>query len=152
MIFEQKKNGFTISTDKLRLDLDLIHDYLSSRSYWAKGVPYDTVVRAAENSMCFGVYEGENLIGYARVITDKATIAYIGDVFILETHRGRGLSKWLMECILNHPELQGFRRWILLTKDAHGLYKQFGFHEPEEPETYMEMRKNDVYKKESDNS
>src|SRR5690349_15662696 len=126
MIYEQTKNGFTISTDKLRLDLDLIHDYLSNRSYWAKGVPYDKVVRAAENSMCFGVYEGENLIGYARVITDKATIAYIGDVFILETHRGRGLSKWLMECILNHPELQGFRRWILLTKDAHGLYKQFG--------------------------
>jgi GNAT superfamily N-acetyltransferase len=151
-LFEEEKDGFLISTDKLRLDIYLIHDYLSNRSYWAKGVPYDTVVRAAENSVCFGVYKDETQVGYARVVTDKATIGYIGDVFILEEYRGGGLSKWLMECILKHPVLQGFRRWILLTKDAHGLYKQYGFNEPEEPATYMELRKKDVYKKEPDNS
>ena len=145
--FEEKKDGFIISTDKSRLDMNVIFDYLSNRSYWAKGIRMDMVKRAAENSICFGVYENDKQIGYARVVTDKATIGYIGDVFILKTHRGRGLSKWLMECILKHPELQGFRRWILLTKDAHGLYKQFGFNEPEEPATYMELRKKDVYKK-----
>jgi GNAT superfamily N-acetyltransferase len=149
-LFEETRNGFLISTDKSKLDVDVIFDYLSNRSYWAKGVPLEKVKRAIENSMCFGVYDGEILIGFARIITDKATIAYIGDVFILESHRGKGLSKWLMDCILKHPELQGFRRWILLTKDAHGLYKQFGFNAPEEPETYMELRKKDVYKKESD--
>jgi len=149
-LFEETKEGFLISTDKSKLDVDIIFDYLSNRSYWAKGVPLEKVKRAIENSICFGVYDSSNLIGFARVVTDKATIAYIGDVFILESHRGKGLSKRLMECILKHPELQEFRRWILLTKDAHGLYKQFGFNAPEEPETYMELRKKDVYKKESD--
>ncbi len=149
-LFEEKKDGFLISTDKSKLDVDVIFDYLSNRSYWAKGVPLEKVKQAIENSICYGVYEGKSLIGFARVVTDKATIAYIADVFILETHRGKGLSKWLMECILKHPELQGFRRWLLLTKDAHGLYNQFGFNAPEEPETYMELRKKDVYKKETD--
>jgi N-acetylglutamate synthase-like GNAT family acetyltransferase len=146
--FKETKDGFTISTDKSKLDFDVIFDYLSNRSYWAAGVPMDKVKRAADNSICFGVYENDRQIGYARVVTDKATIGYIADVFILETHRGRGLSKWLMECILKHPELQGFRRWVLLTKDAHGLYKQFGFTEPEDISLYMELRKKEITKTE----
>lgn len=146
--FEEKKNGFLISTDKSRLDVDSIFDYLSNRSYWAKGIPMDRVQRGIENSMCFGVYSGAgNQAGFARVVTDKSTIAYIGDVYIHEDYRGQGLSKWLMECILKHSELQGFRRWILLTKDAHGLYKQFGFTEPQEPAFYMELKRTDVYLK-----
>jgi N-acetylglutamate synthase-like GNAT family acetyltransferase len=146
--FKETKDGFTISTDKSKLDFDVIFDYLSNRSYWAAGVPMDKVKRAADNSICFGVYENDMQVGYARVVSDKATIGYIADVFILETHRGRGLSKWLMECILKHPELQGFRRWVLLTKDAHGLYKQFGFTEPEDISLYMELRKKEITKTE----
>lgn len=147
MIFEESKNGYLISTDKSKLDINSIFDYLSNRSYWAAGVPMEKVKRAIENSICYGVYDSSGKqAGFARVVTDKATIAYIGDLFIFEEYRKQGLSKWLMECILKHPELQGFRRWILLTKDAHGLYKQYGFNEPEEPSTYMELRKKDVYK------
>jgi N-acetylglutamate synthase-like GNAT family acetyltransferase len=146
-LFQEQKKGFTITTDKSKLDVNSIFDYLSNRSYWAMGVPLEKVKRAIENSICYGVYDSSGKqAGFARVVTDKATIAYIGDLFILEEYRKQGLSKWLMECILKHPELQGFRRWILLTKDAHGLYKQYGFNEPEEPSTYMELRKKDVYK------
>ena len=146
MVFEESKNGFTVSTDKSKLQPEVIFDYLSNRSYWAKGIPMDRVQRGIDNSMCFGVYDiNGGQVGFARIVTDKSTIAYIGDVFILEGYRKQGLSKWLMECMLKHPELQGFRRWILLTKDAHGLYKQYGFNTPEEPETYMELKRSDVY-------
>lgn len=148
MIFEKQKNSYTISTDQFKIDISAVHDYLCNHSYWAGGVPFDTVKRSIENSLCFGVYDETNkLVGFARVITDRATIAYIGDVYVLEAHRGKGLSKWLMECIMKHPELQSLRRWILLTKDAHGLYKQFGFNEIEEVQTYMELRNKNVYKK-----
>jgi N-acetylglutamate synthase-like GNAT family acetyltransferase len=148
MIFEEDRNGYTISTDNSKIDIGVVHDYLCNHSYWAKGIPYDTVKRSIENAVCFGVYDSENrLVGFARVITDKSTIAYIGDVYVLEEHRGKGLSKWLMECIIKHPELQGLRRWILLTKDAHGLYKQFGFTELEDTTIYMELRNKNVYKK-----
>lgn len=146
-LFEETKDGFLLSTDKSKLDIASIHDYLSNRSYWAKGVPFDVVKKAAENSVCFGIYESSRQIGFARVITDTATIGYIGDVFILEDYRGKGLSKWLMECIMKHPELQGLRRWILLTKDAHGLYKKYGFKEPEDFSVYMELKNPNVYKK-----
>ncbi len=147
-LFEEEKNGFTISTDKSRLDVDSIFGYLSGRSYWAKGIPMERMQRAIDNSMCFGIYDSAgNQAGFARVVTVKATIAYIGDVYIHENYRKQGLSKWLMECILKHPELQGFRRWILLTKDAHGLYKQFGFTAPEDPAIYMELKRTDVYLK-----
>jgi GNAT superfamily N-acetyltransferase len=125
-----RQNGeFTISTDQNRLQIDVIHKYLSEESYWAKERTREQTETAIKNSLSFGVYKGENQIGFARVVTDYATFAYLGDVFILEEFRGQGLSKWLMETIINHPDLQGFRRWILATKDAHALYEKFGFAE-----------------------
>lgn len=131
------KGEYTISTDRARLDFDVIHDFLD-QSYWAAGRAVETIRRSVENSLPFGVYRGARQIGFARVLTDYATFAWIADVFIIEEFRGRGLSKWLMETILAHPELQGFRRWVLATKDAHGLYRQFGFNELKRPERWME--------------
>ncbi|HZT60487.1 MAG TPA: GNAT family N-acetyltransferase [Pyrinomonadaceae bacterium] len=133
-----QKDEYTISTDHGRLDIAAIHRYISGESYWGKGRPVEVVRRAIENSLPFGVYRGGELVGFARVVTDYATFAWLADVFVLEAHRGRGLSKWLMEVILAHPELQGFRRWVLATKDAHGLYRQFGFIELHKPERWME--------------
>lgn len=133
-------NGeFSISTEKERLDLIFIHDYLSKESYWAQGIPFGKVAAAADHSLNFGLYHGERQIGYARIVTDFARVAYLADVFIIDEFRGRGLSKWLMEVILAHPDLQGLRRWMLHTRDAHGLYAQFGWGAPEKPETYLEM-------------
>jgi len=144
-IFEQRRGEFLISTDPARLDLDVIHDFLTN-CYWAKGVPREVVARSIEHSLCFGVYDGNGAqIGFARVISDFATIAYLGDVFMLESDRGRGLSKWMMECIMRHPALQNLRRWILLTRDAHGLYAQFGFTPLKSPDRYMELHRPDVY-------
>jgi GNAT superfamily N-acetyltransferase len=125
--FEIKKGDYHISTDPSLLDTDVIHSYLSLESYWAMNIPRETVERSIKNSLCFGVYHQQKQIGFTRVITDKATFAYLADVFILQEHRGKGLSKWLMETIHAYPELQGLRRWMLGTKDAHGLYKQFGW-------------------------
>lgn len=146
MIFEEKKDNFLISTDKTKLDINAVHNYLT-KSYWAEGIPPETVKKSIDNSDCFGVYDNDKLVGFARVISDNATIGYLGDVFILESHRGKGLSKWLMECIMKHPELQGFRRWILLTKDAHELYRKYGFKDIERPDRYMEIVNSDIYKK-----
>src|SRR5215469_18411989 len=123
---ERQCGDYLVSTDPARLDLDVIHSYLAG-SYWAEGIPRELVARSIENSLCFGVFRGEDQVGFARVVSDYATFAYIGDVFILAQHRGRGLGKFLMECVMKHPELQGLRRWSLVTRDAHGLYKQFGF-------------------------
>ncbi|MES2426539.1 MAG: GNAT family N-acetyltransferase [Bacteroidota bacterium] len=131
--------GFHISTDKNLLDFNMIHTYLDQDSYWAQGIPIDKLKRAIENSICFGVYQYENQIGFARVTTDKATFAYIADVFILPDFRGKSLSKWLMQTIVSYPDLQGLRRWSLATADAHGLYKQFGFTEITRPERWMEI-------------
>lgn len=139
MHFERERPPYVISTDSRRLDFEVIHGYLR-RSYWAPGVSRDTVERAAANSLCFGIYHGPEQVGYARVVTDRTTFAYLADVFVLETHRRRGLSKWLMECITTHPELQGLRRWMLATADAHGLYAKYGFRSLAEPERYMERR------------
>jgi GNAT superfamily N-acetyltransferase len=125
-LFEVTKDGFTISTDPARLDFDAIHGYLQ-RSYWSPAVPRGVVERAAANSLCFGVYNREEQVGYARVITDFTVIAYLADVFILESYQGRGLGKWLVQTMLAHPELQFVRKWMLFTRDAHGLYEQFGF-------------------------
>ena len=144
MTHEWRQGWYVISTDKSRLDLTLIHNFLTT-SYWAAGIPLEVVRRAIEHSLSFGLYKEDQQIGYARVITDYATFAYLGDVFILEPFRGQGLSKWLMEVIVTHPELQGFRRWILLTKDAHGLYKKVDFTEVKTPERYMERFFPDVY-------
>jgi GNAT superfamily N-acetyltransferase len=143
---ESRRGEFLISTDRARLDLDLVHGFLTN-CYWAKGIPRDVVLRSIEHSLCFGVYDGSGQVGFARVVSDFATVAYLGDVFILESHRGRGLSKWLMECIVQHPALQNLRRWILLTRDAHGLYSQFGFTPVKAPERYMELHRPDVYER-----
>ena len=136
---------YFISTDKTKLQLPLIHKYLSEESYWAKGIPLSTVKRAIENSMCFGIYKENEQVGFARVTTDKATFAYLADVFILPAHRGKGLSKMLMEYIITYPELQGLRRWLLGTADAHGLYVKYGFTPLAKPERMMEKHNADVY-------
>ena len=122
-----EKQGYLISTDPAKLDIGVIHQYLSQQSYWAQNIPLEVVQRSIANSFCFGVYYQEQQIGFARMITDKATFGYLADVFILPDYRGKGLSKWLMATIHAHPDLQGLRRWMLGTKDAHGLYKQFGW-------------------------
>jgi len=144
-IVKYRRGEFVISTDPARLDLDVIHGFLTN-CYWAKGIPLDVVARSIENSLCFGVYDGSGAqVGFARAVSDLATVAYLGDVFVLESHRGRGLGKWLMECIMQHPGLQNLRRWILLTRDAHGLYSQFGFMPVKAPERYMEIHRADIY-------
>src|ERR1017187_4529575 len=144
-VVESRRGEFLISTDPNRLDLDVIYEFLTN-CYWSKGIPREVVVGSIEHSLCFGVYDGNGAqVGFARVVSDFATVAYLGDVFILETHRGRGLSKWLMESITQHPALQGLRRWILLTRDAHELYKKFGFTPVKAPERYMERHDPSVY-------
>jgi N-acetylglutamate synthase-like GNAT family acetyltransferase len=136
---------FLISTDQTKLDVDVVHNFLT-RSYWAAGIPRTTVVRAIENSLCFGVYDNAKQIGFARVISDFATYAYIADVFILEPYRERGLGKELMASIMSHPKLQGLRRWSLGTRDAHGLYAQFGFKPVDNPSPIMmEIVNADIY-------
>ena len=130
------KENFRISTDKSKLEIKVIHDFLS-RSYWSENIPVETVQKSIEGSLCFGVYENSRQIGFARMITDKATFAYLADVFIIENYRGQGLAKWLMNEIMNYPELQGLRRWLLATKDAHGLYLKSGFLPLDKPERIM---------------
>jgi GNAT superfamily N-acetyltransferase len=136
-----------VSTDDARLDLDVIHGYLE-RSYWAEGIPRETVERSLRHSLNFGLYEDKQQIGFARVVTDRATYAYLADVFVLETHRGHGLSKLLMEAVMSHPDLQGLRRFSLATRDAHGLYRQFGFAALAAPERFMEIAHPGLYLKE----
>jgi len=144
-IVERRRGEFLISTDPARLNLDVIHGFLTN-CYWAKGVPRDVVERSIEHALCFGVYDSSGAqVGFARVISDFATIAYVGDVFVLDTHRGHGLGKWLMELITQHPALQNLRRWILTTRDAHGLYSQVGFTPVKFPERYMELHDPHVY-------
>src|SRR5258706_756411 len=133
-----ERDGYVISTDRSRLNIDLIHDFLSKTSYWAIDRASDVVQRSIDNSICFGVYKGNDQVGFARVVTDYATFAWIADVFVLPEHRGQGLSKWLMDVMLSHTQLQGFRRWVLATKDAHGLYERYGFIRLHRPERWME--------------
>ncbi|MCC8426045.1 GNAT family N-acetyltransferase [Mucilaginibacter sp. UR6-11] len=133
------EKGFLISTDKSLLDFDVIHNYLNQDSYWAKGIPPERLRSAINNSICFGIYHHRKQAGFARVITDKATFAYIADVFVLPEFRNKGLSKWLMQTIMTQPDLQGLRRWSLATADAHGLYSQFGFTQITRPERWMEI-------------
>lgn len=133
------QEGFSISTDRARLDLRFIHDYLSKESYWAQGMPFEKVVLAADHSMNFGLYHGDRQIGYARVVTDHARVAYLADVFVIGEFRGQGLSKWLVQQIMLHPDLKGLKRWMLHTRDAHGLYERFGWGAAAKPETYMEI-------------
>lgn len=149
---EHHRDGYLVSTDPTRLHLDAIHGFLT-QSYWAKGITLETVRRSLAHSLCFGLYDcpaeesGDTglQVGFARVVTDFATFAYLGDVFVLESRRGQGLSKWMMECILAHSSLQGLRRWLLATADAHGLYRQFGFSPLASPDRWMDLHAPDVY-------
>ena len=145
MPHEQTRNEFTISDDPARLDFAVIHHYLAHESYWAGGRTRETVEKSFAHSHCFGVYRGAQQVGWARVVTDYATFAWLADVYVLPQERGQGLSKWLMEFIIGHPELQNMRRWLLATKDAHGLYRQYGFHELVYPERWLERPAPDAY-------
>jgi GNAT superfamily N-acetyltransferase len=132
------EGSIVVTTDRGRFDLDVIHGFLT-RSYWAEGIPRETVARSMEHSLCFGAFDGDRQVGFARVISDRTTYAYISDVFALESDRKRGIGKSLMAAIMAHPELQGLRRWTLATRDAHGLYRQFGFGAPAHPDRQMEI-------------
>jgi GNAT superfamily N-acetyltransferase len=135
----------TVVTDRGRMDVELIHRYLSEESYWAKGIPRELVERSIANSLCFGAFDGEAQVGFARVVTDYATFGYLADVFVLPSHRGRGIAKELMRAVREHPELQALRRWHLVTRDAHGLYAQFGFVPLETPERHMALTVPNAY-------
>lgn len=144
--YHRPTDQFLISTDPARLDVAAIHRYLTEDSYWAKGIPLETVQRAIANSLNFGVYApDEQLAGFARVVTDRATFAWLCDVFVLPAYRGRGLSKWLMEVVWAHADLRGLRRHLLATLDAHGLYQQFNFRPLAAPERYLEVRRPNPY-------
>ena len=136
---------YEISTDTHRLSVEVIHKFLAEDSYWSLGIPRSIVERAIDNSLCFGVYHGAAQVGFARVVTDKSTFALLADLFILKAHRGKGLSKWLMRCVVGHEDLQGLRRLLLLTSDAHGLYRQFGFEQLGNPLRFMEVLRQDIY-------
>jgi GNAT superfamily N-acetyltransferase len=146
MHIEHRRDQFTVSTNPSKLDIDAIHDFLT-HCYWSEGIPRDSVTRAILHSLCFGLYEGGKQVGFARVISDYSTYAYLCDVYVLEPYRGKGLGTWLMSCVMKHPDLQGLRRFTLLTRDAHGLYKKFGFAAMKDPSRYMEIRVADIYKK-----
>ena len=138
--------NYTISTDKNKMDIDAIHDFLSNHSGWSDNIPIEKVQIAIDNSLNFGLFHQGNQIGFARVISDFATIAYLGDIYVLDKYRGQGLSKKLMDAVMNHPNLQGLRRWILLTSTADWLYEKYGFTKLPKPEIYMELYNPDVYK------
>ena len=147
-VLEYRRGDFLISTDRSRLDLDVVHGFLTE-CYWARGIPKEVVARSIQHSLCFGMYHAEKQAGFARVISDYATYAYLGDLFVLEPYRGHNLGKWMMQCIMAHPWLQKLRRWNLLTRDAHGLYAQFGFTPVKTPERYMEIHDPGVYSRAS---
>lgn len=140
-IQEYEWNGFQISTDPARLDLDVIHNFLANEAYWSPGVAREQVARQMRYSLCFGLYAGTQQAGFARVISDFTTFAYLADVFILRPFRGQGLGKWLVQTILAHPELQGLRRFTLNTRDAHRLYRQFGFDNHPHPENHLVIQR-----------
>ncbi len=140
------KEAFCISTEKSKLDVDAIHKFLSTKAYWCINIPKEKMLTSIQNSLCFGVYEDKKQIGFARIITDYSTIAYLGDVYILEAYRGKGLSKWLISTIMDCPSLQGLRRWILLTGDAHELYRKYGWTDIVDPSKWMELHNKNVYK------
>lgn len=144
MVETFERGEYRISTDPGKFDLEAIHAYLV-RCYWSPGIPRKTVERAVANSLCFALLHGTEQVGFARVVTDSATFAYLCDVYILEDHQGQGLGKWLMQCLMGHPALQGLRRFSLATRDAHGLYRQFGFRELSKPEVIMEILRPDIY-------
>lgn len=139
------KDKFTLTDCREDLDIDFIHDFLRNVSYWSKGIPKDVVVKSLDNSLCFGLFKEDKQIGFGRAVTDRATFAYLADVFVLESYRGQGLGKWLVECMLAHPDIESLRRWMLATADAHELYKQYGFTALKSPERLMERVDCDLY-------
>ncbi|MEP7361417.1 MAG: GNAT family N-acetyltransferase [Chloroflexota bacterium] len=141
------RGDFEVSTDPARVDLAVTHGFLTSDAHWSEAVPMEIVERAIANSIVFGAYKGAAQVGFLRVVSDRATFAWIGDVFVLPDHRGQGLSKFLMECAIGHPELQGLRRWMLATRDAHGLYKRYGFTELHDATRFMERWDPEIYKR-----
>lgn len=143
-----KQREFTVSDRREDLDVDLIYCFLNDLSYWAKGISREVVVKSLDNSLCFGLFEGDKQIGFGRVVTDRATFAYLADVFIVEDYRGKGLGKWLVECIVEHPELQSLRRWMLATADAQQLYHRYGFAPLDKPERFMEKHNPAIYRSE----
>lgn len=145
VIEEYQKGEFLLSSDPEKLDLDIIYEYLSKKSYWAQNIPLNLVKRSLNYSLCFGLYHRKKQIGLTRVITDRATFAYLGDIFIVDEYQGKGLGTWMIRCILKSPELQGLRRWQLSTRDAHKFYQQFGFHSLKNPEGAMTIRNHDNY-------
>ena len=142
---EQSFGAYQITTDKTKMDIVAIHEFLSRHSGWSNNIPLERVQTSVENSLNFGVFHEGRQVGFARIISDYSTIAYVGDVYILDSYRGQGLSKWLMECIMAHPHLQGLRRWILLTSTAAWLYEKYGFTKLPQPEIYMERYQPDIY-------
>ena len=144
MLIEVTRDGYLFSNDEARLQVAVIHGFLRE-CYWAKGIPEEIVRRSIAHSLCFGVYAGPAQVGFARVITDRATFAYLADVFVLEAHRGRGLAERLLRVILAHPDLQGLRRFLLATRDAHALYAKAGFIALSEPPRWMEISQLDIY-------
>ena len=143
-LIEAERGDYTISTDPAQLDFGAVHAYLT-RCYWSPGISRELVERAAEHSLCFGLYRGQEQVGYARVINDRTTFAYLCDVYVLEEHRGHGLAVWMMEVITAHPDLQGLRRFVLITRDAHELYRKFGFTPLARPEGWMEVHRTGLY-------
>ena len=141
---DEQRRGYSISTDPTAMDLDAVHAYLA-QSYWAREIPKEVVAKSIRGSLCFGLFTNDRQVGFARVVTDLATFAYLCDVYVLEEHRGRGLAKWLMEAVVEHPELQGLRRFLLATRDAHGLYERFAFTPLARPEIFMEINRPNFY-------
>jgi GNAT superfamily N-acetyltransferase len=144
-LLEETRGDYSVSTDSSRMNLDVIHGYLR-RAYWCEEIPREVVERSIRHSLCFGLFERDQQIGFARVVTDYATYAYVCDVFVLDSHRGQGLATWLMQCVMSHPDLQNLRRWCLTTRDAHGLYEKVGFEPTRVPERYMDRVAPDIYK------
>ncbi len=142
---EWRRGDCAISDDPARLDTAAVHAFIAGRSYWAAGIPGGTLERAIANSLCFGLYRGERQIGFARVVTDRATFGYLCDVYVEESERGAGLGEWLVACVLEHPDLQGLRRLSLMTRDAHELYRRFGFRPLPDPARYLEIHRPDAY-------
>ncbi len=142
---DQKRAGLVLSSDPARMDIDAIHRYLSEESYWARGIPREIVARSIAHSHCFGVFDGKRQVAFARVVSDRATYAYLCDVYVLEQYRGGGLARWLMETVDSHPDLQGLRRWGLVTQDAHGLYVPHGYVALSRPERHMERTVPNAY-------
>lgn len=141
---EWHRDGYTITTDPARVDLTVVTTVLGS-TYWAQGIPREAVAKSVSGSICFSLVHGSEQVGFARVISDHATFAYLADVFVVPEHRGKGNGRWLCECVMAHPELQGLRRWLLVTRDAHGLYRKLGFRELANPDRHMEKSSPNVY-------